>query len=256
MIFLSCYQPALCPLLISFIIAVSWISPSFAKEKNDGNFNPVSVKFVANEKLVEQQVAETLIKQIYKNVKIDATVHPVPPARGNIENLQQNIDGEIARIYPYGEKFPTLVRVEPPYYYLNSTAFCLHPDKIRISSKEDLKKYSVAVIRGVAHSDEATKDHPKKQIVGSGIQLYDLALNGRAEVVVDTGINGRKIINDPKYASIKECGTIAKFDLYNYLNSKSKKFQKIISKEVQRLKDNGELEKMILKAEEQVLTKK
>ncbi len=219
------------------------------------SINLTSLNFSANEKLVEQQVAEILIKNIYSKIGMIANVYPVPPLRANLQNLNLESDGEIARIYPYGEKNPSLIRVEPPYYYLTTTGFCLKSKRIKLTNKEDLKNHSIAVIRGVAHTDAATEGLPNVMPISTGAQLYDLVLNGRVEIALDSGINGRKILRQKAYTSLEECGTIAKFDLYNFLNSKSIIHKSAISNMIKKLKDSGELEKLVQKAEQEVLSK-
>lgn len=219
------------------------------------NINLTSINFSANEKLVEQQVAEILIKNIYSKIGINANVEPVPPLRANSKNLNMESDGEIARIFPYGEKNPSLIRVDPPYYYLTTTGFCLKGKKIKLKTKEDLKGHSIAVIRGVAHTDSATEGLPNVMAISTGIQMYDLVLNGRVEIALDSGINGRKILRQKIYSSLEECGTIAKLDLYNYLNSKSASRKDAVSNMIKKLKENGELDKLVHKAEQEVLSK-
>ena len=211
--------------------------------------------FAANEKLVEQQVAEEIIRKIYLKLAVDLTIIPLPPLRGREKNLRGKIDGEIARIYMYGVNNPSLIRVEPSYFYLKSSAFCKDPKKIHIEKKEDLKGYTVAVIRGVAHSEEAVKGNSKTIVINDGLQMYDMLLAGRADIAIDTSINGRKIIKKKRYMGIKECGTFAKHDLYIYLNSQSKKHKKIISLMIKKLKESGELDLMIKRAEEEYLSR-
>ena len=236
-----------------YLILVFNLVTIFAYAKDDISMG--SITFAANELLVEQEVAQILIKDIYAKINLKTVISPLPPSRANTMNVSQQIDGEIARIYLYGEKNPSLVRIEPAYYYLTSTAYCLEPKKINIKSKAELKKYSVAVIQGVAHSDEATKDHDKKTVVNNGIQMYEMVLNGRAQIALDTKINGRKIIKNKKFSNIYDCGSFAKYDLHNYLNSKSAHHKEAISSMIKKLKKSGELEKMIQKAEDEVLNR-
>jgi len=228
----------------------------FADKVNaNENLNLSSINFVANEALVEQQIAEIILKQVYANINVAANVIPMPPSRASSMNLNLESDGEIARIYSYGVKFPQLIRVEPPYYSLTTTGFCLKEKNIEIKTKADLTKYSLAVIRGVAHTDAASEGHPNVMAIATGVQLYDLVLKGRADIALDSGINGRKFLAKKEYSGLKECGTIANLELYNYLNVKSAKYQKPVSEALTKLKSSGELKKMIQKAENEVLSK-
>jgi hypothetical protein len=114
------------------------------------------IVFGANEKLVEQYAAQYVIDNIYSSLGLKMSVIPLPPARAKNLNLNKSIDGEIARIKPYGNNKPSLIRIEPSYYYLESAAYCLKDSTLKITSAKDLNGLKVATIRGVAHSNEAT----------------------------------------------------------------------------------------------------
>ena len=89
-----------------------------------------------------------------------AKVQPLPAARANAMTLSGEQDGEVARIQAYATKNPSLIKVEPAYYYLTTTAFAKADKGITISSKDDLKKYKVGLVRGIAHAEAATEGIP------------------------------------------------------------------------------------------------
>ena len=192
-----------------------------------------TIVFGANEKLVEQYVAQYVIENIYHSLGLSLEVIPLPPARAKANNLNKSIDGEIARITPYGNDKPSLIRIEPSYYYLDSAAYCLIDSPLTITSPNDLKGLKVATIRGVAHSDEATDNLKHVTKLNSAIQLFEFLKVKRADVVIDTEINGRRILQQEKYRPfVKNCGVFARFGLYNYINDNRKEVVDRVSNKI------------------------
>ena len=76
------------------------------------------LRFARNENLPEQDVAEAIFLQAMRNLQVDVVVDALPPARANMLNLSGAVVGEVARIESYGEKNPSLIRVEPGHDYL------------------------------------------------------------------------------------------------------------------------------------------
>jgi ABC-type amino acid transport substrate-binding protein len=200
--------------------------------------------------LVEQYVAQYVIENIYNYLGLKIKVIPLPPTRAKTSNLNKSIDGEIARITPYGDDKPSLTRIEPSYYYLESAAYCLKDSTLKITNANDLIGLKVASIRGVAHSNEATANLKNVHKVDSAIQLFELLKHERAEVVIDTEINGRRILQQDRYLPfLKNCGVFARFGLYNYINDNRKEVSYRVSSKMEELHTSGELEKLIRDAE-------
>jgi polar amino acid transport system substrate-binding protein len=208
------------------------------------------IVFGANEKLVEQYAAQYVIDNIYSSLGLKMSVIPLPPARAKNLNLNKSIDGEIARIKPYGNNKPSLTRIEPSYYYLESAAYCLKDSTLKITSAKDLNGLKVATIRGVAHSNEATANLKYVHKVSSAMQLFEFLKRGRAEVVIDTEINGRRILQLDKYFPfVKNCGVFARYGLYNYINDNKQEVSNRVSSKIKELQISGELEKLVKDAE-------
>lgn len=212
------------------------------------------IVFGANEKLVEQYVAQYVLEDIYHSLGLEIKVIPLPPARANKLNIDKIIDGEIARITPYGDDKPSLTKIEPSYYYLESAAYCLKDSTIKITTAKDLRGLTVASIRGVAHSNEATAQLKTVYKVGSAIRLFEFLKRKRADVVIDTEINGRRILQQDEYLPFfKNCGVFARFGLFNYINENRKEVRHQVSHKIEELKNSGELEKLVKNAEEKAL---
>lgn len=212
-----------------------------------------TLQLARNEKLAEQAVAENLLKDVYKRAGLSVVVNARPPARANGEAIVGKMDGEVARIYSYGLKNPSMVRVEPSYYYLTTAVFAKSADNLTIKTKDDLKSHRVGIIRGVQHSLDATAGVYNVQLVDNAQQLFQMLNAGRFDVALDTGINGRYMLKKLKLQGIAEIGVLAKLDLYHYLHEKNKDQAPAISAVIKKLSDSGELAKMVNIAEKSLL---
>lgn len=245
----------LCAICVKNVVLVTFI-PLFISLFSLGASSSESetIVFGSNEKLVEQYVAQYVIENIYDSIGLKLQVVPLPPSRAKKANLKRRIDGEIARITPYGNDKPSLIRIEPSYYYLETAAYCLKDSTFEITKAEDLKGLSVASIRGVAHSDAATANLKNVYKLDSAMQLFEFLKFKRADVVIDTEINGRRLLQKDQYRSfIKRCGVFKRFELFNYINENRAEIRHKVSNEIRALQASGKLNELIKEAEKKAL---
>lgn len=209
----------------------------------------------SNEKLVEQYVAEFVMDEVLKSIDIDMIVQHLPPARAKQHNLDKVTDGELARITPYGNDKPSLKQIAPAHYYLESAAYCTKGRKINITKRDELLGYKLVSIKGVAHSDAATVGAKYVTQLNSAVQAFDFLKAGRADIVIDTEINGRRLLLKNDYRSyIELCGVFKRFDLFMYLNTNKASLIPSISKRLNALKQSGELSRLVKEAERKALS--
>jgi ABC-type amino acid transport substrate-binding protein len=206
-----------------------------------------------NENAIAQSVAASLLVDVYKKAGLTAKIQPLPGARANAMTLAGEKDGEVARIQAYATKNPTLIKVEPGYYYLTTGAFAKADKGVSVNSKDDLKKYKVGIVRGIAHAEAATEGLAGLQVAGTYDQLYQMLDAGRIDVAIDEGINGPGAVKKLGLKDIKQVGEIAKLDLFNMLHPSKKDLAPKISAAIKALKDSGELAKLTRKYEETAL---
>ena len=196
-----------------------------------------------------QDVAAELLTEIYKRAGLTAKIEPSPPARNTEKVLKNQIYGEVARVGPYFDKNPSLIKVEPAYYYLVTSAFVKSDRAIVVNSPKDLHKYRVGIIRGVAHGAVATEGVPKLVIVNSVEQLFEMLELNRIDVAVDVHINGLDMIRRMKLKDIQLIADLAKKDFYNALIPSKADLAPRISKVIKEMVASGELSRMIKKVE-------
>lgn len=211
------------------------------------------VNLARNEKATEQAIASLLIADIYKRAGLTARIQPLPGARANAMALAGEKDGEVARIQGYATRNATLIKVEPAYYYLTTTAFAKADKGISITSKEDLKKYKVGIVRGIAHAEAATEGISGLQVVGDYDQMYQMLDAGRIDVAIDAGVNGPYFLKKLGFSGIKAVGDLARLDLFHILSAGKKDLSPKIGTAIKMLKDSGELAKLAQRYEEEFI---
>lgn len=81
--------------------------------------------FASIELLIEQEVGRIVLTQVYENIGINITISPLPGKRAQYVANTGMKDGEIMRIWTYGDENPNTIRVPTPYYYLETMPFVL-----------------------------------------------------------------------------------------------------------------------------------
>ncbi len=214
------------------------------------------INLTANERAVEQAVASLLIKDIYAKAGLKAVIEPLPAKRATQVSVEGAKDGETARITPYAERNPPLVRVDPPYYGLTTGVFVKAGRKLIISGKDDLANFRVGIVRGIAHAERAVEGLKDLTVVDKYEQLYRMLDAGRIDIVVDTGINGQAEIQALGLkGKVEHIGDIAGFDLHNILHPRHAALAPKISSAIKSMQSSGELGQLIKKYEKQVIDK-
>lgn len=213
-----------------------------------------TLHLTSNENAVEQAVAALLIRDIYAKAGLNAVVEPLPAKRATQLTLDGNKDGEAARITPYAEKNPPLIRVDPPYYGLTTGVFVKAGRKLIIGNKADLANFRVGIVRGIAHAERAIEGLRSVEVVDKYEQLYRMIDSGRIDIGIDTGINGdAEILALGLEGHIDHLGDIAGYDLHNILNPRHVDLAPKISATIKSMRASGELTQLVRKYEKQVV---
>ncbi len=212
--------------------------------------------FASIENLVEQEIGRVIIPEIYQKLGIKVSITPLPGNRAQREASNGTKDGEIMRIWSYGNENPSTIRVPTPYYYLETMAFVRKDRGIKISSKSDLKKYRLAKIRGVKHTNNITSGMPSVFDLDSRDGMMKVLQNGRVDIVLTNTIDGSQLIKEKKLTDVVPTGkALAVLELYHYIHSKHKDLVPRVDAVIKRMKASGELEQLVKKAETLILSK-
>lgn len=207
------------------------------------------VNLARNEKAAEQSVAALILTEVYQKIGITPIIQPLPGARANLVTLAGDKDGEVARIATYVVKNPTLIKIEPGYYHLVSTAFAKADQNITIKSSADLKKYRVGIVRGIAHAKVASEGVAVVEEVTTYQQMFQMLDAGRIDVAIDTGINGAYMVKKMGLADVKPVGELGRLELFHILAPKKSSLAPKVAATLKALKSSGDLDRMVAKHE-------
>lgn len=210
--------------------------------------------FVSIQGLIEQDVGRIIIPEIYKKLGIETTIQAVPGIRAQKLATSGEKDGEIMRIFTYGIENTTTIRVPTPYYQLETMAFVKKDSGIVIKSKEDLKKYKLVKVRGVKHTNNITKGIANVHDMNSTESMMKYLLAGRADVALTNTVDGILSLKKLGYTNIVPIDKpLAVLDLFNYIHQDHKDIVEKVDAMIKKMKENGELQAIIKKAESQVI---
>ncbi len=227
---------------------------SFSQAKLQKNTIDKKYEFASIQYLIEQEVGRLVLTQIYKNLGIEISITPLPAHRAQHTVRTGHKSGEIMRIWSYGEVNKTTIRVPTPYYVAQTMPFILKGKSINISNKEELKPYRVAKVRGVKHTDHITAGLDNVYETNSTKNMFKLLMTGKVDVALTSTLDGNTVIAREGFDSITALANpLATLPVYHYIHESEKHLVSIVDKEIIRLQKNGELAKMIDRAERQLI---
>jgi polar amino acid transport system substrate-binding protein len=213
--------------------------------------------FVSIENLIEQEVGRLIIPEFYKKLGIKITISPKPGKRAQLMASTGNKDGEIMRIWTYGNETPTTIRVPTPYYQLETMPFIRKGSDVEINSKSDLKKYRIAKVRGVKHTDNITRGLTEVSDFNSTKKMMQIFKHRASiDVALTNTIDGIIELNRLGVVDIIPLKRpLATLDLYHYIHNDHAELVPRIDSVIKEMKSNGELKALIKKAEKIVIGK-
>jgi ABC-type amino acid transport substrate-binding protein len=211
-------------------------------------------EFASIEYLVEQEIGRIVLPQVYQNIGITIDISPLPGKRAQFEANVGKKDGEIMRIWTYGDENSKSIRVPTPYYYLETMAFILKGSNINIRQKRDIAKYRLGKIRGVKHTNNITVGFTDVYEMNSTENMFRMLNKGMVDVVLTNTIDGKLVLKRLGFDNIVPIEKpLAVLPLYHYIYEDHYALVPLIDKEILRLTINGELEKLIALAEQKVI---
>lgn len=210
--------------------------------------------FVSIEKLIEQEVGRVIIPEIYSKLGIKITITPMPGKRAQQMANSGSKDGEIMRIYSYGDETPNTIRVPTPYYYLETMAFIKQGSNLVINNSEDLKKYRLAKVRGVKHTNNITLNMVNVHDVDSTEQMMLVLNSGHVDVALTNTIDGVYMIEKLGLDKIQPLDApLAVLELYHYIHKSHIDLVPKVDAVIKQMTLSGEMQHLIEKSEREVI---
>ncbi|WP_457419657.1 substrate-binding periplasmic protein [Roseateles sp. P5_E7] len=189
-------------------------------------------------------VAARLLTEIYRRAGLGLQIDVLPPQRASLMTLSDKADGELVRIASYGQTYPQLLRVDPPYYRVSVRAYSMPARAASVQSRDDLRHYSVGAIRGMVYAQDLTENHPALTLTQSPPQLFRMLTAGRLDVAICTTLSAQSAMADLGIKELDVSPDLARFDLYHYLHVRHKDVAPRIADVIRRMRDSGDLEQL------------
>lgn len=198
--------------------------------------------------------ARTVFTEAFRRLKVPLEIVTLPESRSYSEVISGGIDGELTRAAQYAQSHPDLVHIQIPSVHINTMAFSSVP----IEGMKDLRnpKLRIDYKIGNAVAQAALKGlEPSERIstLGEDLQGFKKLASGRTEVYIGYDASTTAILKThPALAhKIKYTKVLAVFDVYTFFNPKHKDLALKLEKVLQKMADDGEIEKARLEGEEQ-----
>ncbi|GGD69784.1 ABC transporter substrate-binding protein [Lacimicrobium alkaliphilum] len=213
-----------------------------------------SYHFASINLLAEQEVGRIVLPELYKKLNINISISPFPGKRAEYTAVSGQLDGEIMRIYSYGEENPAMIRVPTAYYYLETMPFVLKSRNLRILDRDDLRPLSIAKVRGVKHTNNITAGMTNVHNFDSPAEIMRMVAQGFVDVALTNTLGGLLVIEGFQIETVVPSGkALDRLDLFHYIHQDHKDLVPRIDAVIAQSLASGELEKMIAAAEKQVI---
>ncbi|ALS97589.1 substrate-binding periplasmic protein [Lacimicrobium alkaliphilum] len=215
-----------------------------------------SYHFASINLLAEQEVGRIVIPQLYQKIGITVSITPLPGKRAEYAAVNRHLDGEIMRIYSYGEENPTMVRVPTPYYYLETMPYVLKNRNLQIHNRDALYRFSIAKVRGVKHTNNITAGMTDVHDFDSTAEIMRMVAKGFVDVALTNTLDGMLVLRALEMDMVVPSGKpLERLALFHYIHQDHKELVPRIDSVITNSIASGELAEMITAAEKQVIAK-
>lgn len=189
-------------------------------------------------------VAARLLTEIYRAAGLQLVIEPLPAVRAGMVVQGGQLDGELVRIQSYGQQHPQLLRVEPAYYRLSVQAYSMPARRLRVTSRMDLRLYSLGAVRGLSYVPELTAGHPALTQAQNAEQLFRMLQAGRLDLALESSVTAGYVLDQLALRDATASPELARYELYHYLHPRHRELLPRLSEAIRRLKASGELEQL------------
>ena len=185
-------------------------------------------------------ISARVLKEAYKRINIEVEFKKMPAER-SIENSNNGLlDGEVNRITGIEKQYSNLIMIPFPINFLEGVAFT-KKQNITINGWDSLKPYTIAIRLGTKFAEYGTKGMNVSKFV-SNEKIFDLVSENRYDICISSRVVGLYQIKKQNLIGIKALDPpLVKHDLFHYLNKKHEDFVPIISREIQKMLQEGRI---------------
>ncbi|HEV2674395.1 MAG TPA: transporter substrate-binding domain-containing protein [Aliidongia sp.] len=211
------------------------------------------VTLVRIEKVAEQYIGAEVLTEIYSKAGFTVAIIPTTAARAGQLTLDGEVDGGVdaqaLRYGSYGIAVSSMIRVEPPYYSVTTTAFARRGRGLSIRSSDDLRSYRVGIVLSAIHTNAQAAGALEIVNVPDTYLLFKMLQEGRIDIALDTKIDGDYLVKALRLGDIVAVGDLAKIDIFNYLTPNNASLARRIGETIAALQTAGQLDGLVRRYE-------
>ncbi|MCP4162415.1 MAG: amino acid ABC transporter substrate-binding protein [Deltaproteobacteria bacterium] len=196
--------------------------------------------------------------EAFRRLGLKMTYKHIPAKRISLMVDDGLVDGELARIFSYGDQHPNLIRVEEPAFSTSIVAFTINPT-IKLEGWNSLRdtEYKVEYMRGEKTSSiklPVLVPHNNLSIITTWDQGLKKLVIGRIDILVAPELVIRHLLKTSRIeqflqskskesSEIRVAGVFEKISAHAYLHKKHKELAMKLAKILRAMKNEGLIKK-------------
>ena len=194
------------------------------------------------------RVLELIYREAFRRLGVELEYRHYPAKRASLMADEGRVDGELARIYAYGQQHPELIRVEEAAFSDRFVALATNPE-IKLDGWESLRgtAYRVEYLHGYQ------RVHDKLAEVVEPAQLSAISnwrhglkklIRGRTDVFIDAEIVIEPLLNQEEFqsANLVVVGVMEEITIHAYLHKRHAPLAAQLSAVLKDMKREGLIE--------------
>ena len=162
-----------------------------------------------------------IMKGAYRKLGIEVDIRYLPGKRSLHYSNIGHADAELFRMAGMNNVFHNLIRVPVALMELETVVYARRSD-IVINGWVSLKPYKIGFLRGFKKAEENTQGM-HVYFAEKMSSLFDLLVNGRVDLVIESRIGGKNSLDPEAHAVIIPLEPpIDKFEIFHYLHRENK----------------------------------
>ncbi|MDG3086408.1 hypothetical protein P7F88_09915 [Vibrio hannami] len=209
-----------------------------------------TLEFVRIEGLAEQIAGEKVIYEVYKRLGISIVIHAMPARRALYESRHDGKDGEMLRIWSYGDTNRALIRIPIPIAYIETQAFSRSDFVFEPDKKAD---YEYAIVRGVQHTLDATMNFDRVVEFTESSAMMSFVRSKRADIALSSKLDGRYQLTLLSAEDIIPVGDVwVRHALYHYIHERHQELIPKVTQMLAYMSRTGDIERLWNEAVEEL----
>jgi len=185
-----------------------------------------------------------ILKTAYSRIGVEVKGKALPANRALVDSNTGYIDGELCRIAAIESNHPNLIRIPIPVMTVEIMAYT-SGNTFPVTGWESLEEQRIGIKAGIQYTEMQTQGMPNVLRTTNHDNLFQLLAADRLDVVIATRsicpIQGGKSCIEEFYVHEPP---LAKLRLYHYLHKKHAALAPLITDQLSRMYESGEMDKI------------